>query len=211
MNLPSFKKINQAAGIDAFTQHYFECSGFQVNREYFESNQVFGIYVKGSLIGGFVLGTGTTLRTLEVFASETHRSELYNTVQYPESPTEMCCFWSAPAFRQVTWLNFYTWVCVAYAMQFHSTSQLIYGTCSARLAALYSNASQSRVLHTDNVNGRRTFIFIGPRKYCLLGVAEILLYKAKRLLKIKSDRHLTHTRTATNEINIFDKQTMKAI
>ncbi|MCC6280720.1 MAG: hypothetical protein IT262_08975 [Saprospiraceae bacterium] len=90
-----------------------------------------------------------------------------------------------PNIHQKTWLNFYIWLCVAYALRVFGTKQLIFGTNSARLAALYSSASKYQLLHTDCVNQKQTFIFTCPRKDCLLGVAEILYYKMKRLGKIK--------------------------
>ena len=89
-----------------------------------------------------------------------------------------------PAFHKKTWLNFFVWLCVAYALQAYGTPQLIFGTNSARLAALYSATPKCRLLHADYVNHKQTFIFTGPRKDCLLGVAQILLYKIKRLWKI---------------------------
>lgn len=184
LHFPSFRKINTAGDLDLFATAYFQCSGFNVHRDYYESNQIFGVWWQGRLIGGFVLGAGERLRTLEVFAGNQQRDALYRHVQQSEQHTEMCCFWMDPTFHKKTWLNFFVWLCVAYALQAYGTPQLIFGTNSARLAALYGATPKCRLLHSDFVNQKQTFIFTGPRKDCLLGVAQILYYKIKRLGKM---------------------------
>lgn len=187
--LPKFKKINNAQELDVFASTYTECSGFNVNRDYYENNQVFGIYCQERMVAGFVLGTGETLRTLEVFVGEEHRSGLYQKVTDTVPHTEMCCFWMEPGTRKKTLLNFFVWFCVAYALRFFGTQQLLFGTNSVRLAALYSAASKAELIHSDYLKKKRTFVFSGPRRYCLLGVAQILWYKLKRTLKIVNQRN----------------------
>ncbi len=185
--VPSFRRLQQTHELDTFATTYARCSGFNVPRAYYEANRVFGIHWKGNMIGGFVLGTGSTLRTLEVFSADEHREALYQQVQQSAVPhTEMCCFWINPTCRSKTWLNFFVWLCVAYSLRVYGTEQLIFGTNSTRLAALYSAASNSQLLHADYLNHKQTYIFTGPRKHCLLGVAQILYYKTKRLLAIRA-------------------------
>ena len=186
--LPTFKKINNTQELDVFASTYTQCSGFNVNRDYYENNQVFGVYCQKRMVAGFVLGTGETLRTLEVFVGEEHRNGLYQKVTDTVPHTEMCCFWMEPGTRKKTLLNFFVWFCVAYALRFFGTQQLIFGTNSVRLAALYSAASQANLIHSDYLKQKRTFVFSGPRRYCLLGVAQILWYKFKRTLKIVNQR-----------------------
>ncbi|MFN0215522.1 MAG: hypothetical protein ACKVT2_14795 [Saprospiraceae bacterium] len=186
-HLPSFRRITQTQEVDQFAAAYLQCSGFNVPREYYESNQMLAIYWKGEMIGGFVLGAGSTLRTLEVFAGCEHRKTLYQKVENLGVPhTEMCCFWIKADCRKKTFLNFFVWLCVAFALRVYGSKQLIFGTNSARLAALYSAAPKSRLMHTDCLNQKRTFIFTGPRKDCLSGVVHILYYKAKRLLALQT-------------------------
>ena len=189
LHFPKFTRIHNSSEIDDFATHYFQCSGFKVNRDYFETNQVFAIYYQGNMVGGFVLGAGTTLRTLEVFAGDAHRDALYQQVQNAAAHTEMCCFWMTPDIRKKTRLNFFVWLCVAYALWAYGTPQLIFGTNSVRLAALYSATPKCRLLHGDYLNHKQTFIFTGPRKDCLIGVAQILYYKMKRLAKIAGKRN----------------------
>jgi len=184
LHFPKLKCLQNKHELNVFANHYFQCSSFNVDRTYYESNQVFGIYYKGQMIGGFVLGTGEILRTLEVFVGDEYRGSLYQQVQQSVPHTEMCCFWIAPIYRKQTLLNFFVWFCVAYALRVYGTSQLIFGTNSIRLAALYSAASKSTLLHRDFLNQKQTFVFVGSRKHCLLGVAQILHYKIKRLIKI---------------------------
>lgn len=180
---PTFSSLRQSNDINRFAECYTACSGFQVPSEYYTANRVFGVRFRGQMVGGFVLASGNTLRTLEVFAGPEHRDELYQTVRQSAQATELCCFWMAPACRRNVLMNFFTWCCVAYALQRYGTPQLVFGTNSVRLAALYANASKGKLLHTDYLNHKRTFVFAGPRQYCLLGVAQILCCKTKRMLK----------------------------
>jgi len=189
LHFPKFTQIHNSAEIDVFANSYFQCSGFNVNRDYFETNQVFAIYYQGNMVGGFVLGAGKTLRTLEVFAGDTHRDALYHQIQKAAAHTEMCCFWMDKSIRKRTRLNFFVWLCVAYALWAYGTPQLIFGTNSIRLAALYSATPKCRLIHGDFLNNKQTFIFTGPRKDCLVGVAQILHYKMKRLAKITAKRN----------------------
>jgi hypothetical protein len=186
MNFPIFRKISTLEDLNAFSANYTRCSGFVVPFEYYTSNQVFAVYWRGQMAGGFVLGTGARLRTLEVFAGNDARPGLYNHVQQSKPHTEMCCFWMDPAFQKNTWLNFFVWFCVAYAMWVFASPQLIFGTNSVRLAALYGSSPKCKMLHTDFINQKQTFIFSGPRRDCLTGVAQIMWYKCKRLMRVKA-------------------------
>lgn len=187
-HFPSFRRIAQAEEIAQFSATYLQCSGFKVPQAYYESNQVFAVNWKGAMIGGFVLGTGAKLRTLEVFANDECRETLYQNLQKTAlKHTEMCCFWIDPRLRNKTSLNFFVWFCVAYALRVYGTQQLIFGTNSGRLATLYSAAPKSTLLHTDLINHKQTYIFSGPRKHCLSGVVQILAYKIKRLLALRAN------------------------
>ncbi len=181
---PIFRKINTPQELDVFAETYTRCSGFNVPHDYYESNQVFGIWWQSRMVGGFVLGAGDRLRTLEVFAGPESRTALYEHVQQAMLHTEMCCFWMTPAFHKKIWLNFFIWFCVAYALRVYGAPQLIFGTNSARLAALYSAAAKCQLLHADEINAKQTFIFTGPRRDCLLGVAQILGYKIRRMIRM---------------------------
>ncbi len=189
LHLPKFSRIERSSELDIFAANYLSCSGFNVPRDYYENNQVFAVALKGRMIGGFVLGSGDKLRTLEVFSGAEHREALYQQVRISEPFTEMCCFWIDPACRKKTGINFFVWGCVAYALQVYGNPKLIFGTNSVRLAALYSAAPKARLIHIDFLNQKQTFVFTGPRKKCLQGIAGILLYKVRRLLKIAGRQH----------------------
>lgn len=182
---PSFSTLTDLRDIETFSREYARCSGFVVPRDYYETNRIFAIWRNGRMIGGFVLGCGATLRTLEVFAGNESRQHLYEQFGQPNNPTEMCCFWIAPMCRKKVWLNFFVWACVAYALQVYGRQRLIFGTNSARLAALYNSSRKSQLIHSDRIREKQTFIFTGRRSDCLIGVINILGYKISRLLQIK--------------------------
>lgn len=183
LNLPSLRQISTEQDIECFSTVYQQCSGFHVPRAYYESNRVFVVQWRKQMVAGFVLGAGTQLRTLEVFAGNESRDQLYQQIGRASRHTEMCCFWMRPQYHKKIWLNFFVWFCVAFALRTYGSTRLIFGTNSARLAALYSAAPKCRLLHSDFIHQKQTFIFTGPRKDCLMGVAHILLYKINRLLR----------------------------
>lgn len=182
---PSFSTLTDPRDIETFSREYARCSGFVVQRDYYETNRVFAVRRNGRMIGGFVLGSGAILRTLEVFAGNESRRHLYKQVGQPDNPTEMCCFWIDPVCRKKFWLNLYVWLCVAYALQVHGRQRLIFGTNSARLAALYGSSRKSELIHSDRIREKQTFIFTGRRSDCLIGIINILGYKIGRLLHLK--------------------------
>lgn len=203
--LPKFSKIKTAQALDVYASLYTQCSGFKVNRDYYENNQVFAIHWKSRMVGGFVLGTGDTLRTLEVFVGSEYREEMYQQVKASVQHTEMCCFWMDPSTRKKTWLNFFVWFCVGYALWVYGTQQLIFGTNSVRLAALYGASPKCELIHKDFLHQKQTFVFTGPRKHCLLGVFHILRYKFKRVIKIAGKRNKSersHSKQGTRDFRI---------
>lgn len=181
----SFSTLTAPQDIETFAREYARCSGFDVKRDYYETNRVFAVRRNGRMIGGFVLGSGAVLRTLEVFAGNEARQRLYEQVRQANNATEMCCFWIDPVCRKKFWLNLYVWLCVAFALQVYGRQQLIFGTNSARLAALYNSSGKSELLHSDRVREKQTFIFTGRRSDCLVGIINILGYKISRVLSIK--------------------------
>lgn len=73
---------------------------------------------------------------------------------------------------------------MAYALQAYGRQRLIFGTNSARLAALYGASRKSKLIHRDRVREKQTFIFTGRRSDCLIGVFYILGYKLGRLINL---------------------------
>ncbi len=181
----SFSTLTDPQDIETFSQEYARCSGFVVQRDYYETNRVFALRRNGRMVGGFVLGSGAVLRTLEVFAGNEARQRLYEHVRQANNATEMCCFWIAPVVRKKFWQNLYVWLCVAFALQVYGRQRLIFGTNSARLAALYNSSRKSELLHSDCIREKQTFIFTGRRSDCLIGIVNILGYKISRLMQIK--------------------------
>jgi hypothetical protein len=186
---PTFQRITETPSLEQFALLYTQHSGFNVPKMYYDTNQVFGVYLNGKIFAGFVLGAGDRLRTLEVFSNDDHRIALYQQIQNAAPHTEICCFWMDPVCRKKTFLNFFVWLCVAYALRMYGTQQLIFGTNSARLAALYGASPKCKLVHRDHIHQKNTFIFTGPRRDCLAGVSHILWYKIKRLLQIKYQKH----------------------
>ncbi len=184
LHFPKFRKLSTTQALDFYANTYEKCSGLPVPMAYLESNHVFGIYLGNKMIGGFILGSGEQLRTIEFFAAPEVHEKLYAQMEAPNSYTEICCFWIDRAYRRKTSINYFTWVSMAYALKKYGTEHIIFGTCSRRLAALYSATPRSVFLHSDFIKNKQTFIFVARKKGCVSGILQIVYHKLKRLFQI---------------------------
>lgn len=190
LNFPKFRKLSTAQALDFYANTYEKCSGLPVPMAYLESNHVFGIYLDNKMIGGFILGSGEQLRTIEFFAAPEVHEKLYTQMEAPNSYTEICCFWIDRAYRRKTSINYFIWVSMAYALKKYGTEHIVFGTCSRRLAALYSATPRSIFLHSDFIKNKQTFIYVARKKGCVGGILQIVYHKLKRLLHLVGKRHL---------------------
>ncbi|MCB0525644.1 MAG: hypothetical protein H6576_08820 [Lewinellaceae bacterium] len=181
-------QIRDTEKLQSFSEIYFSCSGLPIPDEYLfnQQNRVFGIYRNNEIIGGFILGKGTEYRTLEVFAGDNERRNLYEGLDQKLMPTEICCFWIKREYRTKTLANLYVWLCMAYALKRYGTPYFLFGTCSRSLAKLYSSTPKSILIHTDHIRHKDTFIFWAKRSTCISGVLEIIRFKLNRVFKISS-------------------------
>ncbi|MEZ4777385.1 MAG: hypothetical protein R3D00_29680 [Bacteroidia bacterium] len=188
ISIPHLKKLTRQDDLTQYGEIYFRCSGLQVPEAYLSGsgNRVYGIYYQKQMIGGFILGKGETLRTLEVFANPDAREQLYHELGAIGDCTEITCFWIAPKVRRNTALNTFVWMCLGFSLRWYGAKNIVFGTCSASLARLYSSTPRSVLIHRDMVNDRKTFIFRGDRHMCLHAFMEILSYKWARLTQIRN-------------------------
>ncbi|MEL7123517.1 MAG: hypothetical protein AAFO07_29010 [Bacteroidota bacterium] len=182
---PKFKKLSDAQVLGYYASTYEKNSGLAVPMDYLKNNHVFGIHYQGKMIGGFILGSGGHLRTIEFFAAKEKHEALYQQMDSVDTYTEICCFWIDKAFRKRTFINYFTWVAMAYSLKKWGTKNIIFGTNSIRLAALYATTPKSIPLHKDKVNKKRTFIFVAKKKGSMKGILEIVYHKFVRLIKVK--------------------------
>jgi hypothetical protein len=188
--LPKIKKLKSQSLLQTYGHTYFECSGLSVPQSYLQQpgNRVYAIYLNKQMIGGFILGSGASLRTLEVFARPEAASQLKQQMGPAGDFTEITCFWIAPEFRHHTQLNTFIWLALAFCLKRFGNKKILFGTCSAPLARLYGVTEKSVLIHQDEVMGRRTFIFQSNRSESLRGFLEIIRYKLKRSALIRKHR-----------------------
>lgn len=191
-SLPSVKRIRNTAALQQFGQAYLTASGLSVPNEYLSAsqNRVYAIYNRSAMIGGFILGKGNRLRTLEVFAQPAARQQLYEEIGTVSDFTEITCFWIAAPFRRSTLLNTFIWLSLAFRLRFFGCPKILFGTCSNSLARLYGITPKSELIHRDRINEKRTYIFQSARSVCLKGFLEIIRFKLKRTARIRKGRRL---------------------
>lgn len=184
--LPKFRELTTKSELLSYAAAYTICSGLPVPEAFILSptNQVFGLYVKGDLIGGFILGHGPDYRTIALFANESARPALSEQFSTKDGCTEICCFFIAPEYRAKTIYNFATWASMIYAQVRHGRKTFLYGTCSRSLAKLYGQTKKSVLIHEDVVNGKSTFIFRGEKRYCIGGMLRIMSHKLQRIMAV---------------------------
>ena len=185
---PSLQQITDINELINFSNTYLKFSGLPIPQPYLDNNRVFGIYFKGELVGGFILGTGTDFRTINCFAKAESHAQLQNQMGDLSNYTELCCFWIDAKYRSKTTINFFTWLSMSYSLKKYGTSRLLFGTCSRGLARLYSATEHSKLIHKDRIKGKQTFVYVAQRKHYVSGIVEIVLHKAKRMLKMPVKR-----------------------
>lgn len=188
--IPQLKRLQSQTSLQQYAAIYFQCSGLPVPIEYMSSpdNMVYGVFLKGEIIGGFILGKGNSMRTLEVFAQPAARFKLYQSIGPVRDFTEITCFWIAPAHRKNIAINSYIWIRLALCLRRFGTSKILFGTCSSSLACLYGVTPKSELIHQDQVNGKRTYIFQSERSVSLQGFMEVLRFKWSRVARIRRHR-----------------------
>lgn len=197
--VPQIKRLQSRNDLQQYASTYFDCSGLPVPAEYISSpgNRVYGVFFKKKMIGGFILGQGTSMRTLEVFAQAEARLNLYRSIGPVSDFTEITCFWIDPAYRKNTVLNTYTWLALAFCLRRFGTPKILFGTCSSSLARLYGVTPKSELIHRDRINGKRTYIFQSERSVSLQGFIEILRFKLSRTARIRKQRQANPLRNAS--------------
>ena len=190
--LPRLRRLTSTPDYQAFAQKYEQCSKLPVPQDYLEANHVFGIYLKNYLIGGFILGCGAPLRTVRFFAQADKQDQIYQQLGAPNTFTEICCFWIDSGYRKKTTINYFIWISMAYALKRYGTANIIFGTNSSRLAALYSTTKRSIFLHQDRINRKSTYIFTAARRGCVKGILEIVYFKFKRKLQLEKTRQMSY-------------------
>jgi hypothetical protein len=131
--------------------------------------------------GGFVLGKEIPYRTIEVFASEKNRADLYNYIK-DSSYCEINCLWLSVKYRRGI-LSYWFWILFALKVSTQKETMLIYGTIAKPMADIYGYPRKSRLLHSEalmfNGKKRSSWIFIGAKKDFFVGVLETFIYKFK--------------------------------
>lgn len=199
LRIPQLKRLQSETNLHLYASTYFDCSGLPVPAEYISSsdNRVYGVFLKKKMIGGFILGQGTSMRTLEVFAQAEARSKLYQSIGPVSDFTEITCFWIDPAYRKNTALNTFTWLALAFCLRRFGTPRILFGTCSSSLARLYGVTPKSELIYRDRMNGKRTYIFRSERSVSLQGFMEILRFKLGRTAIIRKQRQTRAVRKAS--------------
>ena len=188
---PVMRQLITKESLENFSKIYFKASGLPIPESYLyhSENMVFGIYWKQELIGGFILGKGSSFRTIELFAQKDKHENLFAQLKDKQLYTEICCFWIKKQVRTKTSLNFFIWLSMAYALKRYGTKYVLFGTCSRSLAYLYSATSRVKFLSQDFINKKATFIFWAEQRNAISGISEIVLFKLKRILKISKKTH----------------------
>ena len=135
--------------------------------------------LKNRMCGGFVLGTVTPYRTIEVFAGESSKKKLYDFVE-GTTYCELNCFWLSVKSRKGFW-GYWFWLLFAFKVSMQKEKMLIYGTIAKSLADIYGYPKKSKLLHKDELlfdgKMRTSWIFIGARTDFFVGVLETFIYK----------------------------------
>ncbi|MFL5772067.1 MAG: hypothetical protein ACJ75F_02840 [Flavisolibacter sp.] len=176
------KKITEDHLLAEFREKYISVSGLNVPEDFLKKRTVYAAFnLKNRMCGGFVLGSITPYRTIEVFAGEESKKKLYDFVE-GDSYCELNCFWLSVKSRKGFW-GYWFWLLFAFKVSMQREKMLIYGTIAKSLADIYGYPKKSKLLHKDELmfdgKMRSSWIFIGARTDFFIGVLETFIYKFK--------------------------------
>ncbi len=176
------KKITDEDLLEEFRKKYVIVSGLNVSLDFLKKGAVYAAFnIKNRMCGGFVLGNVTPYRTIEVFAGEESKKNLYELVQ-GTSYCELNCFWLSVKNRKGFW-SYWFWLLFAFKVSMRKEKMLIYGTIAKSLANIYGYPKKSKLLHTEELmfdgKMRTSWIFTGARTDFFVGVLETFIYKLK--------------------------------
>jgi len=159
-----------------FKTRYEKLSGLDLPIEYLQTSDIY-IFRKGKeMVGGFVLGSNSPMRTTEIFISKSKQAEFLQNLN-SNKICEVCCFWIARKYRKNKFVSAKFWFNMAYAIKRQTKDHILYGTNSKGYAKLYAHPRNSIFIHTDCISGKETYIFITKRKHFYGGVWEIVISK----------------------------------
>jgi hypothetical protein len=176
------RKISQDHQLREFRDKYIASSGLNVPDDFLKTRSVYAAYnLRGRMCGGFVLGSASPYRTIEIFAGPQSKQKLNNYIENT-SYCELNCLWLSVKYRKGI-LCYWFWILFALKVSRQPEAMLIYGTIAKPLADIYGYPRKSKLLHTEELmfsNKMRTsWIFIGAKSDFFVGVLETFIYKFK--------------------------------
>jgi len=176
------RKITDDHLLEEFRKRYVSASGLDVPLDFLKSRCVYAAFnLKNRMCGGFVLGNISPYRTIEVFAGEKSKPQLYEFIK-DTSYCELNCFWLSVKSRKGFW-GYWFWLLFAFKVSMQKEKMLIYGTIAKSLADIYGYPRKSKLLHSEEMmfegKMRNSWIFIGARTDFFVGVLETFIYKFK--------------------------------
>ena len=180
------KLLKSDLEITAFKEAYETLSGLTVPFKYLKESNVYGCKIKGQMVGGYVLSGITDLRTIKVFTNLESRERATRIIKEFGNHCEVCCFWMNYEYRSKFWFNGLLWMKMAWDVKNRSEKMILFGTNSRGLAKVYGFPKNSILLITDEVNEKKTFIFLAERKHFFEGVWSIVKARIMRNEKFEN-------------------------
>ena len=174
------KEITDDHLLEEFRERYTGVSGLDVPMEFLKTRTVYASFnLKNKMCGGFVLGNINPFRTIEVFAGDKSKHNLYDYIG-GRTYCELNCLWLSVNYRKglsVYWF----WMLFALKVSSRPEDMLMCGTIAKSLADIYGYPRKSRLLHSEEIliNGklRTSYIFIFAKSDFFIGVLETFVYK----------------------------------
>lgn len=170
------KRINTQTEIDRYCKLYTSITGLDIPSTYLRHTKIFGYYQKGDLRGGYMINNISEheCRTLKCFVNENHRDRLSRKLSELNSAIEICCFWISRKAQNYRKASMMIWIDMAVRSTIQKCTHIVYGTNVKMLACVYAQPSESILLHSDHINGKKTWTFYGKKSCMLKSVFGIL-------------------------------------
>src|SRR5688572_24299516 len=111
------RRLTSRDDLEAYRKKYDEICGTLITDEYLFNQLVYGVFEKGKMTGGFIIGQQYPYRTIDQFIAPENRPPVYDLIKGVNGVGEACAVWRDRDSRSAL-VGMLIWMNVArYAMK----------------------------------------------------------------------------------------------
>jgi hypothetical protein len=172
----STQLLTTREALEAYRAKYDEICGTLITDEYLFNQRVYGVFEKGKMTAGFIIGQQYPYRTIDQFILPEDRPPVYDLIKGVNGVGEACAVWRDRESKGAL-VGMLIWMHVAwYAMKTNNRIFLM-GTFEPGLARLYSYPKYGYLISQTPYRDGSYYIFMGFKENGLRAAMQLLKFK----------------------------------